>query len=745
MADNLTSFIPTTDTVVLNKLWTIVDEFGCGLSLKSMVQKACLTIVRVSVVYGAYFIYKYGLEFAFSPVKRLLFRLIYKRMVIEKSKQTIFKTDGSIVQDGIFPLFFEKEDHEHAVYHIPYFHQTMMSKLNKELMEANGQTTLLLDNDKKIRVPLDMFPSNNYLELEALLDGYFEVFNFSRMVSSPLILINGKPGLGKSDLRYYLASLNKYDEIIYYNLHDMTTRSFASIIAGFMDKGSDKKTVVFIDELDKYVELYVRHMYKLDKRGKNSSDEIVDADIQTFRNDVKSEIIRIISNLPNLIHKYTGGIAFVFGANNFQTLFEGLKQKHINSVKTRFTFIDFKECQKPEIIKFLRVFNERLRNTRYYYDEVRLNLILRRINDDIKITYRDISICTNKARYDIEQLVYFMNEGVYNPLLEHTYTESTGSHIISESKKEDIQEEDEELVIRDTKMDEISRLRTEQKSKESLAKEIFIMIDGDENSTEETLLTDEEVLTRMIEMSKGWHLMEIVEFPIKIQGDLYTIIDSAIIPRNLIKCATYLFDHCGADVNFSSTYNGSLLKTAIINNYIDMILLLLERGAKWTQHSLISVKSVHTLTRMITFLIQKEQFDINGYENLLSKCYRNVKNNRNELIEFFVQLGYKINDSEKIEILEMLNDTNAIPELKTLELLLEYGFKFDVYLTNGVSFFYRFILKYYKDFETHNEIFDFLTAHGAHKIPFCSNRKINIDQLYADGQVKELLKRFNIN
>ena len=156
------------------------------------------------------------------------------------------------------------------------------------------------------------------------------------------------------------------------------------IISGILNKDSDKKTIIFIDELDKYIELYVRYMYKLEKRGKNVSDELVDSDIQNFRIDVKEDIIRIISGLPSAIHKYKNGVAFIFCANNFQTIFDGLKQKHINSVKTRFTFIDFKECGKSEIIRYLKVFNAKLINTRYYYEPAQFNLIVRRIRDDMK-------------------------------------------------------------------------------------------------------------------------------------------------------------------------------------------------------------------------------------------------------------------------------------------------------------------------------------------------------------------------
>ena len=226
MADNLMSLVPTTDTVIINKLFSIVDEFVCESSIKSIIKKICFNALKISAVYGLYFIYKYGIEFATSPVKRLLFRLIYNRLVIEKSKQSIFKNDGEPLSNGLFLVFFEKEVNDHAVYYIPYIHNALISELKNQIDESNHQQTLLFDNDKKIMVPLEMFPSDNYLELAELLDGYFEVFNRSRMVSSPLILINGKPGLGKSDLRYYLASLNKYDEIIYYNLHDMTTKSF---------------------------------------------------------------------------------------------------------------------------------------------------------------------------------------------------------------------------------------------------------------------------------------------------------------------------------------------------------------------------------------------------------------------------------------------------------------------------------------------------------------------------------------
>lgn len=90
-----------------------------------------------------------------------------------------------------------------------------------------------------------------------------------------------------------------------------------------------------------------------------------------------------------------------------------------------------------------------------------------------------------------------MNDGVYNPLLEYKY---------SEYKEESIsfcdEKEEQPLIM----VDEIDKIREEQRSKEQVARDIYSIIDG-----EGDLPTDDEVLTKMIEMSKGYNLMEIVQ------------------------------------------------------------------------------------------------------------------------------------------------------------------------------------------------------------------------------------------
>lgn len=738
------SFIPTTDTVIINKLFSMVESFTYEHSLRVNLQKLFGGSIKLILVYGLYFIYKYGIESITSSWKGLLWRLIYKRLIIDKSKQSIFKADSQVVYENVFPLYFEKEDSNHVVYHLPYIHDSTINKLKTELMGPLDHKTLFIENDKKINLPLNLFPSNNCLALEELLDGYFEVFHHSRMVSSPLILINGKPGLGKSDSRYYLASLNKYDEIIYYNLLDLTNKSFSSIITALLNKESTKTTVVFFDELDKYIELYVRYMFKLEKRGKNSNggsnmDEIVDTDIQHFRVDVKENIIQTISNLNAGIHNYQNGIAFVFCANNFETVFDGLRQKHITSVKTRFTFVEFKECERSELIRYIRTFNDRLKGTKYWYDDNRLGQMLRRLKDDVRITYRDISICHNKARYDIEKLVQCINDGVYNPLLEYTCVEEENSRV----KVCDEMKEAEPLMVVDRRMGEIEKIREEQKSKDQLAKEIYWMIEGREDATEEDLPDDEEALTKMIEMSKGYNLMEIVEHRIKMYGDELYIITS-LVWRKLVKCLEYVIDYCGANVDFDF-----MIKSALLMGSLDVIMCLLKRGAKlgeeYPYEFLSQVRYPNVLKEVVTFLIHDRCFDINqnikGSRRLLTSFLTTVAFRVNgDIVRFLFDNGYKLTEPENNEICLGLCGVETL-NYDLLGSLIDNGLKVNIYPNNGMSFFCMFVYRHYKRYNQHLDVFNLLVKAEAHLIPFHNDKPFDINSIN-DSSLREVLSQF---
>ena len=131
---------------------------------------------------------------------------------------------------------------------------------------------------------------------------------------------------------------------------------------------------------------------------------------QSIVKNNKSYIVISNNSFPIFFGKEDDNFPILF-VNNFQSKFEGLEKTQFNSIKTRFTSIDFEKCDKSEIIKYLKVFNSKLINTQYYYEEDHLNRTVNRIRDDIKMTYQDISIYHIRAQYDIEKLVDFINEG----------------------------------------------------------------------------------------------------------------------------------------------------------------------------------------------------------------------------------------------------------------------------------------------------------------------------------------------
>ena len=246
--------------------------------------------------------------------------------------------------------------------------------------------------------------------------------------------------------------------------------------------------------------------------------------------------------------------------------------------------------------------------------------------------------------------------------------------------------------------------------------------------------------------------MEIVECYFEIDGKMFVVMGS-IIRKNFLKCAEYLFDHCGVNINIRW-----LVETAIKYKHTDMILLLLDRGAKINQDLLQQIKDVTTIKRIISFLIKKKNIDINEYKNLLLNCVSGIRQDVGELVIFFIKQGYHLDDVEKIKILSTLIGYNVmptidgapipIPDLNTLKILLEYGFRFDFYLPNGISFFCMFLIYFHKNFETHTDIFDLIISTGAQKIPYYENKSLGLDltkDRFASEHLRDLLKRFDPN
>lgn len=358
----LQSLLQNSDTVVLKQLFTVVNEsFRSNGGIYNFIKTVGCGIAKILVSLVVQHLFKNSTA-GNGLVRFILFRLIYNRIILKHEN----KRDGFILDlfktsppTSSLPVYMEKEEFGNTLYYLPYIHsdfiKTILDKADKYMQ--NGILTICKDTAGRSFVPLDLFPSNNYKKLDRIIFNYFEVYNATKMVTPPIIVLQSKPGLGKSHSAHYLAKLNKYSEIRIIDLTGMVNKSFSSIITEIMSKQSIGTTIIYFDELDKYVDMYTQHTYTSQKSGPErkteaSMDEIVDSDYLVFKCAVKKSVLMNIAQLNNNFTNFSQGIIFIFCANNFHTLFADIDKIHIESIKSRFTFIDFKELS---VMNFLNM------------------------------------------------------------------------------------------------------------------------------------------------------------------------------------------------------------------------------------------------------------------------------------------------------------------------------------------------------------------------------------------------------
>jgi hypothetical protein len=71
--------------------------------------------------------------------------------------------------------------------------------------------------------------------------------------------------------------------------------------------------------------------------------------------------------------------------------------------------VEFNLCNSDQFSQYVRFYNESMKESRFYYDDVRLTSALSRIDANLSITYRAISHCQIQAQFDIEKWIERVN------------------------------------------------------------------------------------------------------------------------------------------------------------------------------------------------------------------------------------------------------------------------------------------------------------------------------------------------
>lgn len=373
----------------------------------------------------------------FSWVKFLLYKIFYRKRFVQKNIKSrteelffdhvkdevnvkVDEKNENLFQNtmSIFPIYLDIHGGSGYLDYIPFVHnwfiRNIESKVKEDLEKSTLKktTTFYQDSNGNIIRPLNMFGSHNYIKLHNIVQRFFKVVA-SGHTRSRGILINGESGLGKSRSCDYLAASGCYGDIFLFNLNtsDNLPRPFCEILRTILRTKSKNSTIVYIDEVDKWLARHSTLTYqKLPALDKANVTEIEHAN-----NEKRKLLDSLLDLLEN--NNYESGIVFIFCCNNFDTLFADIDQKHIASLKTRFVPLEFSRCDREEIRRFLHFFNENQVHQELKYPAEHIDQSVSTIPDDYSITYRFLDETLVLCGYDTLKLASMLlsrqNEKTY--------------------------------------------------------------------------------------------------------------------------------------------------------------------------------------------------------------------------------------------------------------------------------------------------------------------------------------------
>ena len=184
------------------------------------------------------------------------------------------------------------------------------------------------------------------------------------------------------------------------------------------DRSLKEPSVFILDEIDKWLEEYTERSYiKLQtERIKNKEPTFVPRKRDHILNIKKDLILQLSSIMDSSIYS---SCIIIFCSNNFSTIFEGLDMTHYSSFHSQFISVQFRPCDREEIIRFYQYYNEKFKEkeeTQRFYQE-NIQNIFNSLSDNVCITYRKLTEISTLLCYDYEKIVLELNKNHCGPLI----------------------------------------------------------------------------------------------------------------------------------------------------------------------------------------------------------------------------------------------------------------------------------------------------------------------------------------
>lgn len=257
-------------------------------------------------------------------------------------------------------------------------------------------------------IPDQVYENRNLIKIKEILLEHKKITTKLNMFHPIILLVNGKPGLGKTRIADYMINQNLCDNMYVYDMTKFKKWEVNSICNAIKTETSKVNgyNVIMIDEIDKYIDFYISDSYEKEREKKiKDITSIPDIRLNITLEDImksKDEYEKMIKSyilfeLLNLIDSRSNGTRriFIFCANNFLSIFEKIDMRHFDSLYDRFINIEFNTINKEELIEIFKYYNKKLNQI----DDI--NLAIEQIDDNFQITMRSLHHLFTKNGYNI--------------------------------------------------------------------------------------------------------------------------------------------------------------------------------------------------------------------------------------------------------------------------------------------------------------------------------------------------------
>jgi hypothetical protein len=480
----------STETLVLRELLKTVSSGFTDFTYKGILKLVFNVVGKVVGIFVLQYLTRDPSKI-FTLFKSALIFIFYRRKRYSTMSRTREGSICSIIRKKLsggttdkdtrmtfysgFPIYLQALSGEDEFTYLPYIQTSIFAEAEEEAIKKEleavclKKVTVIEQHLGSVYTPKTLYPSENYKNISDIVKTHFETCELLGNRMTRPILINGRPGLGKTDSGDYIASLNIVNKVVKIPMTMFMNKNFKEIADGLKSDG----TVVYIfDELDKWLENGIKNGYYKYISGTKLSP-------LTFPQFYAKEKEEFLYHLLELIDtdRFPYGSIIIFCSNNFDTIFSGIEMTHFHSLQTRIMNFTFHPCDKKELCGYMDYINQKFRGS--IYERKEMEDVYKKVREDLCITYRKVALTLLEVAYDFELFVEKINEysgekDVYTPnardmrdRIEREELDRKLGLILEENKKHEKVKQEEEKQEEEKQEEEKQEEEKQEEEKET--------------------------------------------------------------------------------------------------------------------------------------------------------------------------------------------------------------------------------------------------------------------------------------